>query len=104
MSKILKLMPDYNCFPLWKIDDELGNVNPDDLPLSTDVKVALRTWADAYDKTLNQEYPPDSGFASPAEEEDFEAEGKRLWKVLQEQLGPDYRVAYFSNREIRLLE
>lgn len=104
MNKILKLMPDYQCFPLWKTSGEIGNVNPDELPLTNDLKVALRAWANAYDNTLNQEYPPDSGFASPLEEEAFEAEGKRLWKELQAQLGPEYQVAYYSSREARLLE
>jgi hypothetical protein len=104
MSKVLKLMPDYHCFPLWKTGGEIGNVDPDDLPLTNDLKAALRAWANAYDNTLNQEYPPDSGFASPAEEEAFEVEGRRLWNVLQAQLGPEYKVAYYSSPEARLLE
>ncbi len=104
MSKILKLMPDYQCFPLWKTGGEIGNVDPDDLPLTNDLKVALRNWSACYDRTLNQEYPPDSAFASPAEEEAFEVEGRRLWQTLQEQLGPDYRVVYYSSRDNRLYE
>ncbi len=104
MSKVLKLMPDYHCFPVWKAGGEVGNVDPDDLPLTGDLKAALRAWAAAYDATLNQEYPPDSGFASPAEEEEFEAEGRRLWRELQAQLGPEYQVVYHSQREGRLCE
>jgi hypothetical protein len=102
--KVLKLMPDYHCFPLWKADGEIGNVDPDDLPLTNDLKAALRAWASAYDKTLNQEYPPDSGFTSPAEEEAFESEARRLKEELRAQLGPDYKVVYFSQRDSKLYE
>jgi hypothetical protein len=102
--KVLKLMPDYHCFPLWKAGGEIGNVDPDDLPLTNDLKAALRAWASAYDKTLNQEYPPDSGFKSPAEEEAFESEARRLKEELRAQLGPDYKVMYFSQRESKLYE
>lgn len=107
MTRILKLMTDYGCFSLWEYADDgdlIDNVNPDDLPLKADLKAALRAWANAYDKTLNQAYPPDSGFANPAEEEAFENEGRRLWTELQAQLGPKYRVTYFSTRDSRLLE
>lgn len=101
--RTIKLMTDYGCFPLWGVG-EIGNINPEHLPLTLDLKRALGVWASAYDKTLNQEYPPDSGFASPAEEEVFEVEGRRLWRTLQEQLGPAFKVVYFSNRNNKLCE
>jgi hypothetical protein len=101
---ILKLMPDYHCFPLWKAGGEIGNVDPDDLPLTSDLNAALRAWASVYDKTLNQEYPPDSGFISPDKEESFETEGKRLWNELQAELGDAYKVVYYSQRDRKLYE
>jgi len=105
MAKLMKLMADYECFPLWEVlDDGTMNVNPDDLPVAGDLKAALRIWAASYDRTLNQEYPPDSGFTTPEEEAAFEAEGRRLWEELQAQLGPEYKVVYYSGREARLLE
>jgi hypothetical protein len=96
MGKRMKLMPDYGCSPLWEyLDGDLvDNPSPDGLPLTDDLKAALHAWAAAYDRTLNQEYPPDSGFASPAEEETFEAEGRRLWRELRSQLGPGWEVVY----------
>jgi hypothetical protein len=104
--KLLKLMADYECWPLWEYsdDDLVDNVNPDDLPLTDDLKLALHNWKAAYDRTLNRQCPQDSGFPSPAAEEAFEMEGRRLWKELQAQLGPEYKVVYFSQREGRLLE
>lgn len=105
MSKQLKLMADYGCFPLWEYQDgePVGNLDPDRLALSAELRSALRAWAAAYDRTLNHDYPPDSGFFSPAEEEAFEAEGRRLWQELKSQLGARYKVCYFSSREARLL-
>lgn len=105
MAKKMKLMVDYQCFPLWEESDgDTKNVNPDDLPLASELKSALRNWAASYERTLNQEYPPDSGFINPEQEAAFEAEGKRLWKELRVQLGSEFKVVYFSNREARLLE
>jgi hypothetical protein len=101
MSSHLKLMSDYHCFPLWGMLE--GNVNPDDLPLSVELKAALHRWADSYDRTLNDDYPPDSGFANPQDEEAFEAEGFRLWHELQRELRGLYEVAYYSQQRSQLL-
>src|SRR5689334_9545787 len=106
MDKLIKLMPEYGCFPLWEyLDGELvDNTNGAALPLTGDLFEALNRWATAYERTLNSEYPPDSGFASPAEEEAFETEGRRLWQQLQTQLGPGYRVSYYSQRDGKLFD
>ena len=103
MGKVLKLMSDYGCFPLWEYHDGelISNRNPYDMPLTEDVQLALCNWAAAYNQTLNQEYPPDSGFSSPNKESAFEHEGRRLWRELQTQLAPEYQVVYYSNREAR---
>lgn len=99
-------MADFKCFPIWEVFDNNGvdEVDPKGLPITEDLKLALHNWMLCYDQTLNEDYPPDSGFASPAEEAEFGAEGKRLWKELKEQLGPEYRVTYFSRLEGRMLE
>lgn len=103
--KKIKLMADYGNTVLWGCDpEEIGPIDPDSLPLITEMKAELLAWANAYDKTLNQEYPPDSGFASPAEEEAFEVEGRRLWRALQDQLGSDYKVVYYSSHDSKLYE
>lgn len=106
MAKSMKLMADYGCHPLWEyLDGDLvDNPDPDDLPLRDGLKAALHDWAASYDRTLNQEYPPDSSFANPEEEEAFDTEGRRLWDELRAALGPEYRVSYFSNRDGRVLK
>jgi hypothetical protein len=104
MQTVIKLMADYQSYPLWKAGSEVGNINPDDLPLSNDLKAMLANWSASYDRTLNQDYPPDSAFSSPADEEDFEVEGHRIWHALREQLGQGYKVIYKSIRDNRLYE
>jgi hypothetical protein len=103
MGKQMKLMADYGSTPLWEyLDGDLVDIpNPDDLSLTSDLKAALHKWDAAYDRTLCQEYPPDSGFASPAEEEAFETEGRRLWRELQSQLGPGWEVSYHGELDHR---
>lgn len=104
MIQRLKLMAEYGGTVLWWVNlTGVGPADPDALPISSGLRVALREWADAYDQTLNQEYPPDSGFSTPEAELDFEIEGRRLWKELQVQLGDEYKVLFFSTSESQLM-
>lgn len=91
--KLLKLMPDYQCYPLWNMSPgEYGDVNPADLPISKELQLGLVRWAAVYDGTLNLEYPPASGFASEEAEREFKQEGGRLAELLKNELGPDFVV------------
>jgi len=91
--KNIKLMADYQCHPIWNISpDEYGDVNPDDLPISQDLKERLAAWARAFDATLNMDYPPDSGFESEEAEAEFKREGYRLAEQLRAELGPEFTV------------
>ena len=105
MSKQLKLMSDYHCFPLWEIgEDGKENPDPNELPLSDELKSALHRWSMSFDETLNDDYPPDSGFARREDEEAFESEGLRLWQELQTQLRGTYEVVYYSQRLARVID
>jgi hypothetical protein len=44
----IKVMADYECWPLWNGD----NLDPDSLPLSTYLREQLAAWAERYDETL----------------------------------------------------
>jgi hypothetical protein len=91
--KRLKLMPDYQCFPIWNISPgEYGDVNPAELPISKVLQLDLSRWAAAYDGTLNLEYPPASGFVSEEAGRAFEEEGTRLLTLLRDELGPGFVV------------
>ncbi|MEJ7137375.1 hypothetical protein [Amphibiibacter pelophylacis] len=91
--KIIKLMTDYGCFPLWHASgEEVGDIDPNDLPLSQEVRQLLADWARAFDQTLNHDYPPDSGFKSEADEVEFKQQATRLAEQLREELGPEFEV------------
>ena len=105
MLKQLKLMADYGGTILWGVGAaDVGPIDPCDLPLTDELRSAIQRWADTYDRTLNQDFPPDSGFTNPSEQEAFEEEGMRLWRELQGQLSPGWSVTYFSDRDGKLYE
>jgi hypothetical protein len=99
MKRKLKLMPDYQCHPLWGSGPEgPGNVDPSTLPLSDTTVAALNRWAQRFDERLNLEDPPHSREPSAAEVEAFEQEGIRLWKQLRQELASGYEVSYRSEK------
>lgn len=101
--KRIKLMTDYHCYPLWGMDsDNIGDIDPAELRLSDQTVARLTAWAKIYDGILNQDYPPDSGFATAAAAA-FEREGVALWQQLRQELSGEYEVWYRSDRLGRLL-
>jgi hypothetical protein len=91
--RAIKLMPDYQCFPLWEASPGvIGNINPDDLPLSDELKQALSAWADEYDATLNLSDPASSGFSDVEAEKLFRQKGIALGERLRVELGGGYSV------------
>lgn len=98
MPKKIRLMTDYGCYPLWWDEpDQVGDLDPESLPLSQEIIQRLYDWADAFDARLNLADPSDSPEVTPEEVERFEWEGLSLWKQLDQELSPDYEVVYFSS-------
>jgi hypothetical protein len=93
----IKLMPDYECSPLWW-DGEPGrfgdNIDPTDIGLDDSLKADLYAWAERYDATLDQDYPPDSCFATKEDLAKFVANGEALAARVRVALGPDWTVRY----------
>jgi hypothetical protein len=93
----LRVMPDYRCWPVWE-DEEVGNVDPGTLPISTALRRRLLDWAAAFDATLNDDDPSGSGFATEEQKLDHETEGRRLAMALQRELGPDFSVRWWRDK------
>jgi hypothetical protein len=105
MAQQIKLMADYDCWPLWWAGDaDPGNIDPATLPLRSETIARLEKWADAFDATLNRDDPASSEFPSDAAFEAFEAEGEELWQQLREELAPEYTVLYYSLSRSKLLD
>jgi len=99
--RAIKVMPDYGCFPLWhNDDDDVGNIDPESLPISSLLASQLKDWAAEYDETLNQEYPPESCFSSKEIELRFLAKGYELASALNAELGP-ITVTYYDIDQMR---
>jgi hypothetical protein len=93
----IKLMPDYGCHALWKEGGR--NILPGDLQLSPETIHRLMLWAEAYDETLNHDYPPDSHFKSDEDRIKFNTEGRSLLERLRHELGEGYEVVYQNHWE-----
>ncbi|MDR2872521.1 MAG: hypothetical protein LBV45_08420 [Xanthomonadaceae bacterium] len=86
-------MADYQCYPLWEASPGVvGNINPGDLPISSDIKNRLLAWANLFDATLDIDNPIASGFKSEQAFDEFKKEGEALVHELQKELGPNYLV------------
>jgi hypothetical protein len=91
--KTIKLMPDYQCCPLWDMTPgEYGDIDPMTLPIPELLQSQLMDWARVYDETLDMEDPVNSGFVTADAKDAFEAEGMRLADRLREELGPEFIV------------
>lgn len=101
MGKRLKLMADYDCWPLWDLDSP-GNVDPATLNLSEQLQSDLTAWSATYNNILNR----DSGKASFSSEEHeltFNQKGYNLLAALKREL-PDKEISYFDHRTNMLVD
>ncbi len=85
----IRVMADYNSWALWV---GIDNTRPVDVGLSSDLSESLDRWAQVYSSTLDQTYPPDSGFTTKLERELWVRWGLSLTEQVANQLGRE--VAY----------
>lgn len=102
----LKLMPDYDCWPLWwgKNSHKVGNVNPSTLKLSKSLIKELSDWSDKFNQILDRTDPLKSTFSSKSELISFEINGVKLWKKLKDELGSAFTISYYSIKLQKLFE
>jgi len=98
MRKI-KLMTDYDCYPLWEeFSDGVDNIAPSSLQISESLAARIDAWGDEYDKTMNREDPAASGFRNEQAIVAFEEEGEALFAELKQELSTGFAVTYFSTQ------
>ncbi|WP_035345576.1 MULTISPECIES: hypothetical protein [Dickeya] len=96
--KEIKLMADYYCHPLWgTTPDDFGDISPDELPISLELKDSVDAWAKRYDAILNTDDPASSSFNSMEEEKRFIDDGYKLAELLQKELGSTYKIIYHAD-------
>lgn len=93
-------MPDYGCFPLWNPGGSPYALSEISLQLSQPLLSAIKSWAEEYDNTLDQDDPLSSGFATPEQEDDFVRRGVSLARRIYSELGDQATIEYkyYSNR------
>ncbi len=97
MTINIKLMADYFSHPLWGLDDDnIGDINPQELPLSQETIAKLEQWSQIYNNILNWNDPASSGFKTQEDRQNFEKKGIELWENLRQELGQGYNVKYHS--------
>jgi len=89
-------MPDYGCFPLWYHKSEnVGDIDPKVLGLSSELCKKLMNWQSEYDQTLDEVDPLRSGFGSKEAEIKFVASGYELALALKTEL-TGVKIVYFD--------
>lgn len=87
--KKMKLMADYQCFPLWRVNEgdfSDYNIDPDGLPISPGLKSSLLAWAEQFDAILNWDDPASSTFPSKEAEMTWRSMKEVLVQQLNEEL------------------
>jgi hypothetical protein len=100
--RILKLMADYGCWPLWDgRPDHVGPVDPADLPITAELMHALKAWAARYDATLDCATPQQSGFANEAAAQRWIDDGQVLATQLRDELDAgQWTITYFQEHTV----
>jgi hypothetical protein len=98
-------MAEYGGTVIWAKEGEVSTpLEVAELPISGALTSAIKKWAAAYDDTLNHDDPTASGFGSESLADEFDAEGRRIWQALRDELGPDFKISYFSEKDRQLLD
>ena len=101
----LKLSPEYGCSPLWNsLDGKIySNLDIDSSPFDEVLKSRLFDWAKNFETTLNQDYPPDSGFKTIVDEQAFETNGATIWKDILKHYSNLYKQVLFRSNFLNKL-
>jgi hypothetical protein len=96
----IQLIPEWGTSPLW-VSVEGGVTDPYDLdeitdvvPLSKQLLADIVAWDDRLDAVYNRAVPQDSGFATVAEWEAFNEEGRELARRMQAEVTSNVSVTY----------
>ena len=63
----------------------------------------MKSWAASYDEGLETGFEWLEPEDDEQVDEEFERGGRRLWRIVQEELGPTWKVGYLSEAEGRIL-
>ncbi|USX18275.1 hypothetical protein NHH82_20680 [Oxalobacteraceae bacterium OTU3REALA1] len=93
--KLLRLAPDYSCYPIWHDDsavtEDFGDIDPRSLPITDSLADDLISWSNWFDKGVTG--AGIENFAWEEGEKDrFVSSGLHLLDRLREELGHEFIV------------
>jgi len=95
----LKLMWDYDAFPVWNDASNDPPVNVKEIPISDELRRQLQAWSDeGTDLAWGEREPTSRLTKAPSEmaRRAWEVKGRDLLHQLRDELGRDYLVGYFD--------
>jgi hypothetical protein len=98
--KRLKLMWDYDAFPLWEVDDE-EPWGDDAFPISGQLRKDLQAWSDQWTAAMFADGGPTVPGWTPPRGDTFrpwDEKGRQLLRRVREELGPNFIVGYFNEK------
>lgn len=96
----IKVMPDYQCWPLWWDSGapDIGNIDPASLGLPAPLVADLTAWAERFEAGFDWDDPGRSPAPTSEEALAFEAEGRSLARRVAAALGPGAVVRYWKDQ------
>ncbi len=95
MRRTFRFGVEYLASPIFDPSDAtMGHVSPETLGVPADLSAAIRVWDDAYQQTLDQNYPPDSRSFTPSELGAHNRQGAELADRLQQALGQNFTIHF----------
>jgi hypothetical protein len=97
MSVVVKIMPEYECYPIWISKNEgiFENIKPSELKISDALKRQIENWDSKFENTYDRKNPINSGFKNENEISVFEKEGFFIWANLAKEL-TEFKIVYRS--------
>jgi hypothetical protein len=98
----LKLAAEYGCHPLWDLEQRPPtNLSGEEIGLGEELCRRLSAWSEKFQRTLNQTYPPLSGFDTQEAADAFDEEGRGLAEEIAAALGEGTRVEHRANGAVK---
>ncbi len=111
MSKTIRLMTDYTTTGLWwnfrwwekHKKNNFGEIDYEELPLSQETVDCLKEREKAYWEPLEGSLRNATPEQKALWVADFDRQGVCLWRRLKQELAPEYKVVYFSEKWLRVI-
>jgi len=94
MKPSIRLLADYQCWPLWHHeDDKVGDIDPREIGVSDALIGDLERWVELFESHLDWSDPASTRWTKE-EEDQFDFAGRNLCRRLSAELSDRYTIYY----------